>query len=86
MNTKQPFYIKVLKVNRKAIWGRCHSYSVLPGPAVTKELNFRTAKTSVAEIIDVRELKPALKVHKNENFFGSDFEFCTISLFVILKY
>ncbi len=22
-----------------------------------------------------------LKVHKNENFFGSDFEFCTISFF-----
>ncbi len=28
----------------------------------------------------------ALKVHKNENFFGSDFEICTISLLVILKY
>jgi hypothetical protein len=27
-----------------------------------------------------------LKVNKNENFFGSDFEFCTISLFVLLKY
>jgi hypothetical protein len=24
------------------------------------------------------------KVHKNENFFGSDFEFCTISLLVVL--
>ncbi len=27
-----------------------------------------------------------LKVHKNENIFGSDFEFCTISLFVMHKY
>ncbi len=27
-----------------------------------------------------------LKVHKIENFFGSDFEFCTISLLVMLKY
>jgi hypothetical protein len=27
-----------------------------------------------------------LKVHKNENFFGSDFEFCTISLLAMLKY
>ncbi len=27
-----------------------------------------------------------LKVHKNDNFFGSDFEFCTISLLVMLKY
>ncbi len=25
----------------------------------------------------------ALKVHKNENFFGFDFEFCTISLLVM---
>ena len=31
------------------------------------------------------EIKPHhLKVHKNENFFGSDFEFCTISLLVLL--
>ncbi len=28
----------------------------------------------------------SLKVHKNDNFFGSDFEFCTISLLVMLKY
>ncbi len=27
-----------------------------------------------------------LKVHKKEIFFGSDFEFCTISLLVMLKY
>ena len=26
-----------------------------------------------------------LKVHKNENFFGFDFEFCTISLLVMHK-
>ena len=30
--------------------------------------------------------KAVLKVHKNENFFGSDFEFCTISLLLMLKY
>ncbi len=28
----------------------------------------------------------SLKVHKNENFYGFDFEFCTISLLVLLKY
>ncbi len=28
----------------------------------------------------------ALKVHKIENFFGSEFEFYTISLLVMLKY
>jgi hypothetical protein len=27
-----------------------------------------------------------LKVHKNENFFGFDFEFCTISLLAMSKY
>ncbi len=27
-----------------------------------------------------------LKVHKNEKFFGFDFEFCTISLLVLSKY
>ncbi len=27
-----------------------------------------------------------LQVHKIENFFGSEFEFCTISLSVLLKY
>jgi hypothetical protein len=27
-----------------------------------------------------------LMVHKNENFFGSDFEYCAISLLVMLKY
>ncbi len=26
------------------------------------------------------------KVHKNENFLGFDFEFCTVSLLVLLKY
>ncbi len=29
--------------------------------------------------------KMLLKVHKNENFFGFDFEFCTISLLVMHK-
>ncbi len=31
-------------------------------------------------------LELTLKVHKIENFFGSEFEFCTISLLVLLKY
>ncbi len=30
--------------------------------------------------------KKALKVHKIENFFGSELEFYTISLLVMLKY
>ncbi len=40
-----------------------------------------------AEFIDpVRELKPALKVHKIENFLDSDFGICVISLLVMSKY
>jgi hypothetical protein len=31
-------------------------------------------------------LAESLKVHKIENFFGSEFEFYTISLLVMLKY
>jgi hypothetical protein len=30
-------------------------------------------------------IKVYLKVHKNENFFGFDFEFCTISVLVMHK-
>ncbi len=33
-----------------------------------------------------RRVFSILKVHKIENFFGSKFEFCTISLLVLLKY
>ncbi len=36
----------------------------------------------------IRSKNPSvtLKVHKIENFFGSDFEFSTISLLLLLKY
>ncbi len=36
--------------------------------------------------LNVLLLRSDLKVQKIENFFGSDFEFCTISLLVLLKY
>ncbi len=32
-----------------------------------------------------KEMSSILKVHKNDNFFGFDFEFCTISLLVMQK-
>ncbi len=32
------------------------------------------------------EISQPLNVHKIENFFGSDLEFCVISLLVMLKY
>jgi hypothetical protein len=48
------------------------------------------SKLSVDEFIvpvrDKTSFKLGLKVHKNENCFGSDFELCTISLLVMSKY
>jgi hypothetical protein len=35
---------------------------------------------------NTRDGYTSLKVHKNENLFDYDFEFCTISLLVMLKY
>jgi len=35
---------------------------------------------------NIFQLIIVLKVHKIENFFGSNFEFYTISLLVLLKY
>ncbi len=34
---------------------------------------------------DVEDLTPYLKVHKNENFYGFDFEFCTILMLFMHK-
>jgi hypothetical protein len=51
------------------------------------------AMAKIAEVIDtnnafsfINVFCVILKVHKIENFFGSDFEFCVISLLVMLKY
>ncbi len=38
-----------------------------------------------AHIVNVTGRVCYLKVHKNENFFGFDFEFCTISMLVMHK-
>ncbi len=37
------------------------------------------------EKIFAASIPAELKVHKNENFFGFDFEFCPISLLVMHK-
>jgi hypothetical protein len=34
----------------------------------------------------VGKVDSTLKVHKIDNFFGFDFEFCTVSLLVMVKY
>jgi hypothetical protein len=51
------------------------------------------AKFAAVFLMDFKVLHPpggsfeksSLKVHKNENFFGSDFEICTFSLIVSHK-
>ncbi len=39
-----------------------------------------------AQVQKIQVVSMKLKVHKIENFFGSEFEFYTISLLVMLKY
>ncbi len=48
------------------------------GEGVVEGLAFSVGEGQVGGFI--------LKVHKIENFFGSEFEFYTISLLVMLKY
>jgi hypothetical protein len=50
--------------------------------AVNPLLNFSLTDEKLMHLAFTR----TLKVHKIENFFGSDFEFCVISLLVMLKY
>ncbi len=45
---------------------------------------YKTAEAPVAS--NNTNVQLHLKVHKIENFFGSEFEFFTISLLVMLKY
>jgi hypothetical protein len=37
------------------------------------------------ELVRALSIRISLKVHKIANFFGSDFEFCTFSLLVLLS-
>jgi len=48
------------------------------------EINFLVFRCTIFRKIGRYDI--CLKVHKNENFFGFDFEFCTISLLVMSKY
>ncbi len=60
----------------KAFW---RGFSIAQGQTKNIENMYRTYSLPTHAIT-------ALKVHKNENFFGSDFEFFTILLLVMLKY
>ena len=48
--------------------------------------NENICEVFVRETSIVYMLTDPLKVHKNENFFSSDFEFCTFSMLVMVKY
>jgi hypothetical protein len=58
-------------------------------PAAIQDLITRDTSSMYSTGIRTRHTcakNNSLKVHKIENFFGSDFEFCVISLLVMLKY
>ncbi len=66
-----------------------------PSKGRGKSLNLRLGRAFTEKLAQDRRFpgrgigeqhEPQLKVHKNENFFGFDFEFCTISLLVMSKY
>ncbi len=52
--------------------------------AVSVMLFAMSGKTYHDEVTNIEDL--TLKVHKTENFFGSEFEFNTISLLIMVKY
>ncbi len=54
-------------------------------PKVTNPERLYGVKIVKIRAIENLTLGHLLKVHKNENFFGFDFEFCTISVLVIHK-
>ncbi len=68
------------------IWTRaCHDVMQLCCPKTAVLDWFHMAmQTEATKLWRHTELE--LKVHKIENFFGSEFEFCTFSLLVMLKY
>ncbi len=53
-------------------------------PLPEPEPNEEEQEREYQQMID--KLNNTLKVHKNENFFGFDFEFCPISLLFMSKY
>jgi hypothetical protein len=54
--------------------------------AISFVKNINIAIKNAEFYADFRFLDADLKVHKIEKFFDSDFEFCVISLLVMLKY
>jgi hypothetical protein len=46
---------------------------------VVQEGGRRCKKSTLNDLVHLTPLRIPLKVHKNENFFGFDFEICTFS-------
>ncbi len=61
------------------------TYSCREGGSVEPERRGEGQQGRVQSTELGRKYQHDLKVHKNEDFFGFDFEFCTISLLVMHK-
>ncbi len=57
----------------------------MPVKVIWADVVERTVRCKVAMLVHVPLANRLLKVHKNDNFFGFDFAFCTFSLLVMHK-
>jgi hypothetical protein len=62
-----------------------HKYSILYILHISTDYDYRLITIIITDAY-TSEIGNSLKVHKIENFFGSEFEFYTFSLLVMLKY
>ncbi len=86
-------YLWLMDRDPKIMWIRWSGARFGSGKVKRKSVGFVAGLhclTYGASSVKKRGIPPVhgfcLKVHKIENFFGSDFEFCTISLLLLLKY
>ncbi len=74
------------KVYHKQLWSPdFDSDTPLPANIADPDLVRYNIARSQIRLWKVLKQREPLKVHKNENFFGFDFELCTISLLVMNK-
>ncbi len=69
-------------------WNSVHCTIRQVAPAILALLKSWALKNNqnIADNCKIKQTSQNLKVHKIENFFGSEFEFYTILLLVMLKY
>ncbi len=89
--------IRLASIHRLSVWlSICPPLKITPGSAYCEQHFPQKYVAHYAHILDRAEVIiiiiillcacVILKVHKIENFFGSDFEFSVISLLVMVKY